>query len=145
MIIEENIVFTLSLGTQLYHTECCTLNMFHKMQFIAAIYCLNLFSASTWPTTSYRFEPFDVYICNFFFLRITAVMLIWIKVEQGQHLRYHHNICCTHSATLGLKYMCYCGLCTVWECLWTFECLSKCFFISNADFTIRLICSNLQG
>ena len=41
MIIEENIVLT--LGTQLYHTECCTLNMFHKMQFIAAIYCLNLF------------------------------------------------------------------------------------------------------
>ena len=73
MIIEENILLTFSLGPQSYHTECCTLDMFYKMQLITAIYC-NFFSVSTWPTTSCRVEPCDVYIC-FFCLRVKAVML----------------------------------------------------------------------
>jgi len=38
--------------------------MFYKMQLITAIYC-NFFSVSTWPTTSCRVEPCDVYICFF--------------------------------------------------------------------------------
>ena len=114
----EKILLTFSLGPQSYHTECCTLDMFYKMQLIIAIYCFEK-SVSTWPTTSCRSEPCGVYICNSF-LRVTAVILIWIKVEQGQHLRYQHNMCCTHSATHGLKCMCYDVLCTVWACLWTF-------------------------
>ena len=39
MIIEENILLTFSLGPQSYHTECCTLDMYYKMQLITAIYC----------------------------------------------------------------------------------------------------------
>jgi len=45
MIIEENILLTLSLAPQSYHTECCTLNMYYKMQLITAIYCLTLFQS----------------------------------------------------------------------------------------------------
>ena len=45
MIIEENIILTFSLGPQSYHTECCTLDMYYKMQLITAIYCLNLFQS----------------------------------------------------------------------------------------------------
>jgi len=43
MIIEENILLTLSLAPQSYHTECFTFNMYYKMQLITAIYCLTLF------------------------------------------------------------------------------------------------------
>jgi len=28
-------------------------------------------------------------------------------------------MCYTHSATLGLRYVCYDVICTVWACLWT--------------------------
>jgi len=45
MIIEENILLTFSLGPQSYHTKCCTLDMFYKIQLITAIYCLNLFQS----------------------------------------------------------------------------------------------------
>ena len=45
MIIEENILLTLSLGPQSYHTECCTLDMYYKMQLITAIYCLTPFQS----------------------------------------------------------------------------------------------------
>ena len=40
MIIEENILLTFSMGPQSYHTKCCTLDMFYKIQLITAIYCL---------------------------------------------------------------------------------------------------------
>jgi len=43
MRVEENILLTLSLDHQYYHTECCTLDMYYKMQLITAIYCLTLF------------------------------------------------------------------------------------------------------
>jgi len=59
-IIEENILLTLSLAPQSYHTECCTLNMYYKVQLITAIYIGYPFSISTWPTTSCRVEPCDV-------------------------------------------------------------------------------------
>jgi len=75
MIIEENIVLTLSLGTQSYHTECCTLNMFHKMQFITAIYCLNLFQPLLDQPLATDLSLL-MFIFAIFFLRITAVMLI---------------------------------------------------------------------
>ena len=104
----------------------------------------NSFSVFTWPTTSCRFEPRDVYICNSF-LRVIFVMLNWIKVEQGQHLRYQRNMCCTHSATRGLKYMCYDVLCTVWACLWTFQCFSKCYFNFKCWFHNQINFQQLEG
>ena len=75
MIIEENIVLTLSLGTQSYHTECCTLNMFHKMQLIIAIYCLTLFQSLLDQPLATDLSLL-MFIFAIFFLRITAVMLI---------------------------------------------------------------------
>jgi len=74
MIIEENIFLTFSLGPQSYHTECCTLDVFYKMQLITAIYCLNLFQ-------SLLDQPIAVYlgivmfILAILFLRVIAVML----------------------------------------------------------------------
>jgi len=44
MRVEENILLTLSLDNQSYHTECCTLDtiLYNEMQLTTAIYCLTL-------------------------------------------------------------------------------------------------------
>jgi len=107
MIIEENILITLSLAPQSYHTECFTLNMYYKMQLITATYCWTLFHSLLDQPLAAELSlniNCDVYICNSF-LRV----IDWIKVE---HLRYQLNMCYTHSATLGLRYVCYDVICT---------------------------------
>ena len=76
------------------------------MQLISAIYCLTLFKSLLDQPLAADLS-LVMFIFAFLFLRVTAVMLNWTKVEQSQHLRYQHNMCCTHSATRGLKYMCY--------------------------------------
>ena len=86
MIIEENILLTFSLGPQSYHTECCTLNMYYKMQLITVIYCLNLFKSLLDQPLAADLS-LVMFIFAILFLRVTAVMLNWIKFEQVQHLR----------------------------------------------------------
>jgi len=53
MRVEENILLTLSLDHQSYHTEWFTLDLFlyYEMQLTTAIYCLTFFSAPTLSTT----------------------------------------------------------------------------------------------
>ena len=73
MIIEENILLTFSLGPQSYHTECCTLNMFYKMQLITAIYCLTLFqSLLDQPLAA------DLTIVMFIFAIILLVLVVML-------------------------------------------------------------------
>jgi len=86
--------------------------MYYKMKLIIAIYCSNLFkSLLDQPLAA------DLSLVMFIFAIIFFKShSCYVKLNQW----YQHNMCCTHSATLGLKYMCYDVLCTVWACLWTF-------------------------
>ena len=62
------------MSPQSYHTKCCTLDMFYKIQLITAIYCLNLFqSLLDQPLAAYL--SLVMFIFAILFLRVTAVML----------------------------------------------------------------------